>query len=236
MSTRISEDFNIAPMIVPVSLATTNVTGKYMKAGRKNTVICNTAALGTILGTETAIFQVYKATDFMGTGVVIDTGRTVTITAATLAQELTILVDTITNGKYFTLHGNTYEKQAAYSLADKHFSTNDELVTLINAVDSDLYAWAVDGTHTGVLAREPGRVDLTAGSIANWEAAKLIPSTVSAIATIEFKDVDLGSIAGVPYTHFAVKCTTNATIVVSATAIIEPSGYQPDPHFGRYVL
>ena len=237
MATRISEEFKIVPGLYPISLATTNKTGKYIQAGRRNTVICQVGAIGSVAGTETAVFQVWKATDNIGTGAAIFTGVTKTYTAAQYAHELNILVDTVTNGKYFTLHGNTYTKAAAYSLANKEFSSTDELVTLINAVDADLYASKTDATNVNVVARNFGSVDLTAGGIAGWETAKLIPTTLSGIVTIEFKDSDLGVTGTTPYTHFSLKCTTDSTQLVSGIILVDNGrdNHPVDNHCGEYI-
>lgn len=221
MSTRISEDFKIVPGLYPISLATTNKTGKYIQAGRRNTIIGQVGAVGTVAGNETAVFQIWKATDSIGTGAAIMTGYTATYTAAQYAHELNILHNACANGKYFTLHGNTYTKAAAYSLANKEFSTTDELVTLINAVDADLYATKTDATNVNVVAREFGSVDLTASGIAGWEAAKLFGTTLSGIVIIEFKDVDMGFTGTTPYTHFSLKCTTDMTELVSGVILVE---------------
>jgi len=236
MATRISEEFKVSPGLYPISLATTNKTGKYIRAGRRNTVICQVGAIGSVAGNETAVFQLFKATDNIGTGTTAFTSVTDTYTAAQYAHELNILVDTVTNGKYFTLHGNTYTKAAAYSLALKEFSTPAELVTLINAVDADLYAVATDGTNLNVVARNFGSVDLTAGGIAGWEAAKLIPTTLSGIVIIEFKDSDMGVTGTTPYTHFSVKCTTDSTQLVSSIVLIDNGrdNYPVDQHCVSY--
>lgn len=221
MSTRISESYKIVPMVYPIELATTNKTGKYIKAGRRNSIIAQVGAVGTVAGNETAVFQVYVATDNIGTGAASLTGVTATYTAAQYAHEVNILCNAPTNAKYFTMHGNTYTKAAAYSLANKEFSSTDELVTLINAVDADLYATKTDATNVNVVAREFGSVDLTVSGIAGWEAAKLFGTTLSGIVIIEFKDVDLGKTGSTPYTHFALKATTDMTELVSAIAIVE---------------
>jgi len=168
---RLSEEKKILTALEPVSLATTNQTGQYLRAGERNTVICTTNDIGTVAGNETAVFLVFKATDGIGTGSTTTTSITKTITAATKAQKLNILCTGVTNGKYFILNGNTYTAAGAYSLANKEFSSIAELITLINAVDSTLYAVAIDGTHLSVEARDPGTVTLTATGIAGWEAA-----------------------------------------------------------------
>lgn len=221
MATRISEEFKIVPGLYPIELATTNKTGKYIRAGRRNTVICQVGAVGTVAGNETAVFQVWKATDNIGTGAAIFTGVTDTYTAAQYAHELNILHNACANGKYFTLHGNTYKKAGAYSLANKEFSSTDELVTLMNAVDADIYVSKTDATNVNVVARNFGSVDLTASGIAGWEAAKLFPTTLSGIVIIEFKDSDLGVTGTTPYTHFSLKCTTNMTELVSGVILID---------------
>jgi hypothetical protein len=220
---RQSEKNKIVTCLAPVSLATTNATGQYFRAGELNTVIGSVAAVGTVAGNETAVFLIFKATDGIGTGGVTTTSITKTITAATKAQGLSVLVNAPANGKYVTIHGNTYTKAAAYSLANKEFSDITEFITLVNAVDEDLYAVAIDGTHAGVYARDPNMVELTdSANAAGWEAAKLFSTTISAQAILEFKQSDLGvNASNVPYTHFAVKCTTTATIVCSAVAEIE---------------
>jgi len=221
MAIRISEEYKIVPGLYPISLVSTNKTGKYIKAGRRNTIICQVGAIGTVAGNETAVFQVYKATDNIGTGATTFTGVTETYTAAQYAHEINILHDGATNAKYFTVHGNTYTKAGAYSLANKEFSSTDELVTLINAVDADLYASKTDATNVNVIARNFGGVDLTVSGIAGWEALKLIPTTLSAIVIIEFKDSDLGATGTTPYTHFSLKCTTDMTELVSGLILID---------------
>jgi len=220
---RLSEEKKILTALEPVSLATTNQTGQYLRAGERNSVICTTNDIGTVAGNETAVFLIWKATDGIGTGGVTTTTITKTITAATKAQKLNILMNAPANGKYITINGNTYTMAAAYSLANKEFDTIANLVILINAVDSELYAVAIDGTHLSVEARDPGTVELTdAANAAGWEAAKLFTTTMVAQALLEFEQSDLGvNASGVPYNHFAVKCTTTATIVVGAVAVID---------------
>jgi len=220
MAIRNTEQFKPIVAIAPQAVNTTNVTGRYMKAGRRNTVYGMVGAMGTVLGTETAIFQVYKATSNIGAGSAVATGIAVTFTTVTDPQEVSILVDTVTNAKYIIINGETYTKAAAYSLPSQEFSNAAELATLINAVDATLYA-ADSGTAVAVYARELYEVDLTVTLIAGWEAAKLVPTTISGLAVIEFKDSDLGDILGVPYTHFAVRVTTTGSTLAAALAEID---------------
>lgn len=211
----IYERFRAAVGLGSQSLASTNATGSYIRAGKRNFFHVITGAMANA---ATVKAEIYEATDGRGTSAQAIAAATCTITATTNATKVNVVVNAVTNGKTIIVNGITYTAAGAYSLANKEFTQASELDTLINYYSGDtLYAADDGGTNVVIEAKNPSETAITIGG--TLEAVKLVPSVLEAQAYIEV-DAGMMDLAD-DMTHLAIKLTTVGTVVVSCGVLID---------------
>lgn len=218
---RIIEEFKPCVALEPQSIATTNKTGNYIKAAKRNLFLVN---IGNTTDAATIALQVLQGTSVVPAASKDVTGATCTATMCTNISKLDIETNGATNGKVAIINGVTYTKAAAYSLANKEFVTAADLIALINAWQADiLYAVAGAGNHLIVRGRNPGYTAITYTGDTEG-AGKLIPLPLESYAWV---DVDAGALdlAG-GYNHIAIKVTTVGTAICGAM-LLQTGEYLP---------
>lgn len=221
MMNRIIEELKPCVALMPQSIATTNKTGNYMKAAKRNLFLVN---IGTTTDAATIALQVLQGTSVVPAASKDVTGATCTATMCTNISKLDIESNGATNGKVAIINGVTYTKAAAYSLANKEFVTIADLILLINGWQSDtLYAYAGAANHLFVTGRNPGYTAITYTGDTEG-AGKLIPLPYESFAWV---DVDCGALdlAG-GYDHIALKVTTVGTAICGAM-LLQSGEYLP---------
>lgn len=217
---KLYEEFKIDQALVSQALNDSNATGKYfsMKDFRNGLAVLNGGAMAV---TKTSKIELLQAKDADGDASKALSGKEATITANTNVTKLTIALDTVLNGESiiingltFTGHTDTTTKSARqFSISGTNTQDADELASCIN--DADYGVPGVTATNSaGTLtleATEPGSETITATST----DATFTIATVEAQAYVEFEELDLDT----DFTHVAVKVTTTADSVVSATLL-----------------
>ena len=209
--------------IAPQSMASATVVGDYVKYTKHNTWTCN---IGSVAAGKTVVFEIKEATSAAGAGAATvedqdgSTTATATYTGRARAKELSILMDTITNGKTLILitpfdeTAITYTKAAAADLANGEFSTNADLNSAIALLQPSLVGAIIDGTHNSIKLANPERGGYITESGVQ-EATALVTTAVSgqlriSVASDAFQLVD-------DYIYAAPSVTTDATIVCGVT-------------------
>jgi len=207
----------------PQSLATANATGDYYAYTKHNTWVCN---IGSTTLAATVKLDILQATDADGTDVKAITDQdgsstaTATYTAGARSTELSMLMDTITNGKTIILQtpfdpeAITYTKAAAYSLADKEFLTNADFILLVAAHQPSLVSAVIDGTHNSIKLAKPERGGYITETGTN-EVAALVTTPVSGQLRISVASDAFDAANG--FLYAAPKVTTVGTAICSVT-------------------
>jgi hypothetical protein len=225
---KVSDTLKIDVGLAPVSLATTNATGDYLPMAnyRRILFLVNAAAMAV---TKTVVAQLYQATDADGTSAKVITGATITITANTKVKAATVTLATFTagnviviNGLTFTAHASTTTKSTRnFSIAGSDTQDGDELVSCIND--------ATYGVPGVVASNSSGTVTLKATDAASVTVVGVVTigvaATLRADGFVEVSASDLDTVNG--FDHVAVKLTTDATIVVGASAVRGSERYTP---------
>jgi len=217
---RIEEIVKHSVALASQSLATTNKTGDYILAGRRNLY---TIVTGGCADAVTIVAQVYQGTSVVPAASKVVTSAACTITATTNVQKMNLLVDTVTNGKIATINGISYTKAAAYSYANKEFVTAADVVLLINGYQGDTLYAVADGTSVLISGRNPGFTKIS--YTGDTEGAKLVPTVLYALSYISLDSGALDLVGG--YKYIALKVTTVGTCVVGA--ILEQSAVDNEP-------
>jgi len=221
-------------MLPSQSIASTNVTSRYVKAAKHNTFVMETAA---IADSETAKLDVLGASDTAGTGAGLITGlgtvqSTKTITGRLAAGALTIFVGTAallpTVGKTVIINGVTYTMAGALSAADGEFVTAAHLVTCINTLQGDTLIAVAAGTTVSVYLLDP-RKGGTLTETGTLEATKLVQGTLFATTIITVACDSLNMVDDDDI-YLAAKATTVGTILLSVMLYQEN---QSNPNYGH---
>lgn len=222
---RISDEVKVDTALKPQSLATTNATGAYhsLKRYGKALFVCGAAAMAA---TKTVVWQLFQATDGIGTGAVILTGMTCTATANTGVASVTVTGTTVIatntiviNGKTFTcMTSGAVVANGEFNIGGSDTLTMASLAATINVCFPELYALG-SGTACTIVARDKGEAKVTIGAA----SGTLVSATNEAVAIIEVTGDQLT--AG--FTHVALKATTDATIVVSGDVLRFPGRNSP---------
>jgi len=218
---RLFEEFKPSIALMPQSLASTNKTGNYMLAAKRNVFVVN---IGTTTDAATIALQVLQGTSVVPAATKDVTGATCTATMCTNISKLDIETNAATNAKVAIINGVTYTKAAAYSYANKEFVTPADLILLINGWQVDtLYAYAGAANHLFVTGRNPGFTAITYTGDTEG-AGKLIPLPYESFAWV---DVDAGALdlAG-GYKYIALKVTTVGTAICGGI-LLQTGEYLP---------
>lgn len=226
-SGKLIDQIHVDLAVLPKSLATASETGAYFSmAGFGKAVFLFTAA--TIAATKTVVAQVMKAKDAAGGSAAELAGATATITANTAVKKALLTANTIAdgdsvvtiNGVTFTCEDTTPDIDAGeFGSGDNDTEACANLAAAINHLLGDTVLAEASTTTVILTAKEPGEATIT---ITDADAT-IVPSTLEAQGKIE---VDLADLAP-DFTHLALKLTTDATIVVSATLLRSEGRYSP---------
>ena len=224
---KISEREKIDLALKPQSLATTNATGSYLslKDFRQLIVVVFAAA---IAAGKTVVLQLMQAKDTAGTDAKVITSAAVTLAAHDDAVSASADLTSVANTDVVTVNGTDFTKAAAAS--GTSFSTPAELAAAINSYVDNVIASASGNVVT--VTSKDGKADVTLAKTEN--AGTITLATVSAMGMVEIEpaDLDLDN----DFQYVAAKVTTDATIVVSATAIRGVGRYNPDQIGEKTVL
>lgn len=236
---RIYDEKKLDVGLRPTSIASTSATGSFfnMENNRVLGFHINAAAMAT---TKTVVGQIVQATDASGTSVKNVTGSTCTITADTQVKVATVTLATFTATNVIVINGLTFTAHASTTtVANREFSiagtdTQDaaELVTCINDATygvPGVTASSALGVVTLVLT-EPGVGSITVVGVATIGVA----ATVEADAYLEIETDQMDTNNG--FTYAALKLTTDATIICSATLVADRTRYTPAQYFAAYKL
>lgn len=212
---KVQEQVKLDVGLKPISLASTSGTGKYYKlADYRNISFVILAA--AIAATKTVVAKVVQAVDEAGTSSKDISSATKTITANTNIIEGTIALASVANTDVVTVNGISFTKAAATAAASREFADAAGLVTCVNDADYGVEnVFATVNTTTVTVRSMDGKADITLGKTEN--AGTITLATTEALATIEVDqdDLDLAN----SFSHAALTVTTNATIIVAATAV-----------------
>ncbi len=226
-SGKVIDQMQVDLAVLPKSLATTSETGAFFSmAGFGKAVFLFAAA--TIADTKTVVAQVRKAKTAAGGSADDLAGAALTITANTAVKKALLTANTIADeDSVVTINGVTFSCEDTTPDIDAgefDSGANDtaacvNLAAAINHLLGDTLL-AVPSTTTVILtAKEPGETTITIEDA----HATIVPSTLEAQGKIE---VDLADLEP-DFTHLALKLTTDATIVVSATLLRSEGRYSP---------
>lgn len=199
------------------------------------------AMMKNIAAGETVVLQLLQAQDATGTGSKDITGYSATVTAneSVNSVDLTIQSDgagvhvagqTVTiNGLIFTAAAADNPLTREYAVGSTGAESAANLLAKINSTDENIGVDGIVGvtnvvttnTVLTLTAEEPGDATITAEA----SDATTIVSTVSAVAYLEvdgaFLDINEG------FTHVAIKATTSAAILTSATLVRDGGRFIP---------
>ncbi|MCK5849037.1 MAG: hypothetical protein KAH01_07580, partial [Caldisericia bacterium] len=150
--------------VEPQAFSASDVTGSYYLMGKKNTY---TLMVNDLEAGEIAKLDILQATDVDGTGAKAITDQddtataTGTITGRARAQKLSVLVDSVTNGKTIILvcsqggSAVTYTKAAATDATAQEFLNAAGLVLCINTDQSEYVTASASGTTVTIILAHP---------------------------------------------------------------------------------
>lgn len=213
--------------IPPQSVASSAVTGAYynMQDYRK---ILFTGNAGAVADGQTVVFQAMQATDGEGSDAKVITNVSATITSPVNVASAKVVGATVVAGNVITINGTTFTGSDTPTAADGEFDTSGtsnaamtDLATVVNSLLPDLVASTTDDTMT-LTVKDPGETTITITD----ETNTFTPSTLSAVAYVEVDESALDD----GFTHVALKGTTDATIVIGASAERGGASYTPTQH------
>jgi hypothetical protein len=221
-----AEDLKYDVAVQPVSLATTNTTGRYfgMRMHRRAVVMFSAGAMAS---GNTVACQLREATDAAGSSAQDLAGAAATITAPAKATAGTLTLasvaapDAVTvNGLTFTAHATTTTKSARqFSIASTDAADAVELAACINDPAYGVLGLTAspNGAVVTLTSADPGHTTVSITS----PAATITAAVTQAVGYVEIERGDMS--AG--FTHVAAKLTTAGTVVVSAVLLrSEPVG------------
>lgn len=209
--------------LVPQTITNSNVTGRYFSLTDFFKALA-ILQVGAMAATKVATLELFEGVTAAGTGGVLITGKTATITANTFVKKATITTNTViaadyveVNGLRYTAHGTVTDVTLRqFSCETGNNETAAQLVICLNDP-----TWGVPGLTASAAsavvtlgATEPGETLISTVT----SGATLVLATTEAQAYVEIDGMDLT--AG--FDHVAAKVTSTATGIVSVLLLREP--------------
>lgn len=242
MSKRLSAQSKFDAALTPQAINNTNVTGLWFHVSNFRFLLA-LLFVGAMAATKTAKLEFLQAKDASGTDSKSVDGAEATVTANTKVNEATLTIATAVAGNKVTINGVVFTAIANGGTPVK--ANHEWAVGSTDAESASALAAAINDPTYGI----PG-VIASAGSAvvtlkaANGEADTVITitdaagtitaATTKASALVEFEvghlDLDNG------FEYVAIKFTTTANTVASATLVRGIPRFQPDQAVGAATL
>lgn len=203
---KLLEKLKIDIALQPTSIATTNVTGAYHDLTGYDSALfmLHTSA---VANGKKATLQIMGNSQAGSTGAAALTGYAAEIVGSAKAAIAKIHVNTPDNDDAIKVNGLVFTKKAAKDDDAREFTTGAELAAQITAQCEGLSA-SESGGYVTIISEDPGKTVITLTDA----AAKLVPSTVSAVAFVEVPE-------GAGKRWVASKVTTDDTIVCAVSLV-----------------
>lgn len=217
---KLYEEMKIDIGLEPISLATANKTGEYFSlADYRKAIIVGTCAV--MAKTKTVKFEIYEATNASAGSAQLLASADATIVANVLVASVTITLATVLNTETITINDLLFSAHTnVESLPDRQFDISGDdtadALSLANCINDPTYGVpGVTATPNAAVltltSDVPGAVVFTAVS----GDATFTVATLRAAVYIEVEALTLTA----TFTHIAVKCTTDATIICGAALL-----------------
>lgn len=213
----------------PQSIASTNVTGRYLHMSESRH-LCATLITGAIAAGGSVVLQLMQAKTEAGGDAKVITGAIVTLAAHVDAEAASAALASVANTDVVTVNGVDFTKAASTDTDAREFADAAGLVACVNAYFDNVIASAV--TTTVTVRALDGKADVTLAKTEN--AGTITLATVAGIGMVDIEAADLDVDNGFEYVGARVT-TASATVICGVTMLRGTGRFNPEQIGKTYI-